>query len=41
MNGDQALPPCGRATPTLFVRGQLHTGFDAERVLRALQPPAR
>jgi glutaredoxin len=31
----QALPV--RATPTLFVRGQLHTGFDAERVLRALQ----
>ena len=35
----EALPV--RATPTLFVRGQLHTGFDAERVLRALQPPAR
>ncbi len=31
----QALPV--RATPTLFVRGQLHTGFDAERVLGALQ----
>jgi len=31
----QALPV--RATPTLFVRGQVHTGFDAERVLRALQ----
>lgn len=25
------------ATPTLIVRGQVHTGFDAERVLQALQ----
>lgn len=25
------------ATPTLIVRGQVQTGFDAERVLKALQ----
>lgn len=34
----EALPV--RATPTLFVRGQLHTGFDAERVLQALNTSA-
>jgi glutaredoxin len=27
------------ATPTLIVRGQVQTGFDAERVLHALQAP--
>ncbi|MCI1192698.1 glutaredoxin family protein [Calidifontimicrobium sp. SYSU G02091] len=29
-----------QATPTLIVRGQVHTGFDAARVLRALQAGA-
>ncbi len=27
------------ATPTLIVRGQVQTGFDAARVLKALQAP--
>jgi glutaredoxin len=31
-----ALPV--RGTPTLIVRGQVQTGFDAQRVLKALQP---
>jgi glutaredoxin len=34
----EALPT--QATPTLVVRGQVQTGFRAERVLEALRAPA-